>query len=815
MSNGEALTPIEEALKTYYAIEPNPTFISRLEAELLSRPHPDSRLQVESTPVSPGSWPDWLKSFYRPQWAIATLAGLLVLIVAVLALRGPQQVLAQIQQLLGYVPGIGFVDLDESRLLAAPVEVNREGITLRVEQVVAQPDQTTVVIRSEGLKPESSDGINRAVSLEYGAQLHLPDGRVMSSERQTLRRGAGIYEFPPLPAEAYRLTFALSRLPLVLPGAAPEDWQVPLELQPATGELVTDLFPRPYTPDRASNTHHDISLEVSGVAHGFEETLINLQVHWIDPDWRLSRIGFSRSPDLQDDLGHRYSEVTPSTIGQSVRYGLPPPPPPPAGSSTIQTESNVEVVQDMEDKERGPAASPAIPTGEVTLAFAPLSPSARHLTLVVVDIEFEVPVEEQFTVDLGENPQVGDTWPLDIDLQVAGFPVHISEMRLIREEFQVGGETSLRQSSLEFVIDPVPVRNNRFLTGLRLDGRSAGFSGSGSGYSLITGQMEASIDLDEGQTIPTGQIHVRVQSAAVVFEGPWMLSWQISRAKETASGVTPIILYSSPDSQTRHGVTLQTGPVTLTDRLTQLTIQAGDLPAGAAFAGAPYRPPGPGFQGWSLLDDRGRRYEWTNFVRWQPPGREREDMTNSPRYPGTLRQFTFEPVDSLARRLTLEVPAVVLLLPADDAAFEITVPEGVSLNPSLALPRRSEAWPVDIPVEAGTYHLRFTQAQLQELNGTILLTLTSAPFEGQQGVRRLVGLALASVADPAGRNVNLKTAHSDAGSRQNEAEYRAHLSFAVADPATHRIQSGRYRVELDGLLILVEGPWTLSWDLNR
>ncbi len=102
------------------------------------------------------------------RWTVGAGGLLLALAVAFLAV-GPQRVWADLQRLLGYVPGVGFVNLEETRVLTAPVTVTRDGVTLRVEEVLAAPDGTTVVISSEGLPPEDEvvDGSRdpRAMSL--------------------------------------------------------------------------------------------------------------------------------------------------------------------------------------------------------------------------------------------------------------------------------------------------------------------------------------------------------------------------------------------------------------------------------------------------------------------------------------------------------------------------------------------------------------------------------------------------------------------------------------------------------------------------
>jgi hypothetical protein len=73
--------------------------------------------------------------FKRPawQWGLVILVVLLITFLAV----GPQRVVAAMQKLFGYIPGVGMVSQDAPlRVLAEPVTVERDGITLTVSQVV-------------------------------------------------------------------------------------------------------------------------------------------------------------------------------------------------------------------------------------------------------------------------------------------------------------------------------------------------------------------------------------------------------------------------------------------------------------------------------------------------------------------------------------------------------------------------------------------------------------------------------------------------------------------------------------------------------
>ena len=273
----EHLPGIEGALSVLYsAATPDAAFVANLERQLLAKA--TVLIGQHAAGESPLCclWARWARPLGRRRWATIAF-GLLLAVAVALAAVGPQRVWAEVQRLLGYVPGVGFVDLQETRVLTAPVEVARDGVTLRVEQVLAQPGGTTVVIRIEGLPPEDQLWPHGAtVDDDFDPGLRLPDARRLPLKGCTLRLETSTLEFPPLPDDVYRVTLELPRLPLVPAGAAPEAWEVPLTLCPATGELVTELFPQPYALPDASDTHEDITLRVLEVAHSPEETVLRL-----------------------------------------------------------------------------------------------------------------------------------------------------------------------------------------------------------------------------------------------------------------------------------------------------------------------------------------------------------------------------------------------------------------------------------------------------------------------------------------------------------------------------------------------------------
>jgi hypothetical protein len=767
---------VERALEALFAAPaPEPAFVAGLEQQLAARaaalPRP------AEAPRARPSWLHWLRSLRRHRWALAG-AGLVLILAVALAVVGPRRVLAGIQDLLGYVPGVGFLDLEATRLLPAPVAVRRDGVTLRVDQVVAAQGYTKIVIRSDGLPPEDQlwPGGARQEG-DFQPLLRLTDGQRLAAGTWTLRLGGGTLEFPSLPGGVYHATLELARLPLVPAGAAPENWQVPLDLRPATGELVSALFPQPYAPAGAEDTHQDIALRVLGVAHSPEETVVRLQIQWADPDWRFPTVGYFRLPELRDELGHVYHNTIPSSSGSSI--------------TTV-------VVRIPDAGQITPTPVPAVPTHETTQAFAPVSPSAGQLTLWIDAVDFGVPADASFVVDLGADPRVGDRWPLDVDLTVAGFPVHIRGARLVQEELGQRDGT-VQRTLLQFDVDPVPDQDGRTLHGIALAGDERRFDGTTGGYDPQGRVIRTALKLADGASLPGGPTEVQVERAGVAFHGPWILTWSTPGASQ-AEGARPVPVVRRPAdvARTRQGLALRVSRAVQTDRLAAVTVELDDPPPGLVLNRV---------LGWNastrsndlyLADDRGRRYGQSDGITWRPGG-EPPSAFPGPQISPTLN---FEPLDPLARRATLHVPALELYV-TEHLAFDVTVPEGIELKPrEEPFPPSSEPWAVDVALDAGGYHLRLSQARLEGFNDTTSLALVPEGPGDRPGGPWLTGLRPTAIVAPDGRSLDLAYA-----SRFGQAG----TVFDLTDPGTGVVLPGRYHFEVEAVTVAVPGPWDLTW----
>ncbi len=104
-------------------------------------------------------------------------------LVVLLALLVLTTVVYALGRLTGYIPGVGFVQKDSLRVLAEPVSQTQDGITVSIEQVVADSERTIVIYKTEGLTIQAANsqgeggGGNPFGSVQ---QLRLPDGTICS-----------------------------------------------------------------------------------------------------------------------------------------------------------------------------------------------------------------------------------------------------------------------------------------------------------------------------------------------------------------------------------------------------------------------------------------------------------------------------------------------------------------------------------------------------------------------------------------------------------------------------------------------------------
>jgi hypothetical protein len=784
---------------------PEQVFVSDLERKLLDR-----QAALLPSTQNKGSirrlWKRFSNSLYIRKWQYAALLLLAALIIAIAAI-GPQRVVAQVERWLGYVPGIGFMDLDQARILATPVSIEREGITLKIEQVVAGPDRTIVVFSSQGLPAETNGPLSSAVDVLPKAILRLPDGSVLELTRQELNYGKGKMEFPALPANVYRINFEFDRLPLIPPGDAPEGWQVPLVLIPATGKLPAELFPKPYSPIDASAMVNDITVRILQVVQTADETALQLQVEWDKPDWEYR--GVIPLLEIRDNLGNVYRQMTSDTQVASV------------SAQEVQAIASPEATEEI-----------TIRTSEDIFQFPSVSLAAREAVLRLPAIDFSIPNGPSFTFDPGPNPQLGQTWELDAQLEVAGVPLNITGARLIQDDQTYPGDPPLY--SFEFAIN-TPTGLPREITAFYLQSDLDTYRGGG-GVTVEPGIFRDTMLFIQ---LPQQPLTITIDGLNITINGPWEIPWQIPGSGEAA----PQVVQFKPVhvAATHSGVTLLVDSALFNDKVSVVELTTLGIPDGSRLLQVLAFDPDTfdlanlsSFSNSQLYleTQQGQRIDLARDVSWQPDGEAVDD-------PGTL---VFDALPPLAERMTLHVPAVELFLPGK-AAFEIAVPDGLTFHseefsvPDLGQNNVqqetnqtrwvSDPWQVDIPIEIAGYRLHFTQAQVEQAlnsNPAYRLTLTSELLNRELDGKSLSTLHISTLTSPDGQSESLDTVNElmsvmglyyDRLLTENydPARWNAKLILDVTDSSGLKFLPGTYRIEIDGAIIWAVGPWDLSWSL--
>lgn len=172
----------------------------------------------------------------RPAWAISLV--ILCLIFIGTLVIGPQRVFAAVGRLFGYIPGVGIVKDDESfRVLAEPVSITREGITLTVTDALLTSEKTVILYTLENIPWTALSNEENVVGCSGTAELHLPDGVI-----HQIKEGGGSmtqmrFVYPAIPPDVNDLKFVLPCIMNTLPGLAPENWILPLHFIPAPPDM--------------------------------------------------------------------------------------------------------------------------------------------------------------------------------------------------------------------------------------------------------------------------------------------------------------------------------------------------------------------------------------------------------------------------------------------------------------------------------------------------------------------------------------------------------------------------------------------------
>lgn len=502
---------LEERIRAAMDVpNPNPEFVKKLHNELARGP-------VKMKP----------RFFFRPAWAVA-----FVLVLAVFAISLPS-VTAALGRIFGYIPNVGLVEnTGNLRILAEPVFVEREGITLTVQDVIIYEDHVEVIYDVQGITPDNDGtqaedkftnptafcgGVNigDTAITDGDARLRLPDGTLLE------RAGPGLYPqnafaMKPVyqanvPADVMEMTLVLKCIPWARLGAVPENWEVPIKLTSVPAEtIVGEPVIEVEQPTIEASTEASAPHATEQAA--FHSLVITMQLEKIVPMDSSTVFYFSMDMENEDPSLISIMPVRVYVLdsqGQKIQLigNFPWQPFEYRAGSLFEYTSSAK-----------PADGPLTVMVENAVAYyAPLYTDPPQAT----------PEEMSFLFDAGPNPQHGQTWELNHEFEIAGYPLKILSARAVvwddvKDPNYVDGSQGYDygyQFAVEF--DPtlkmsveMDIMSESPMCGLPI---GAPFQPESS--SLLYTQLCRDM-------YPSRQVKVTIRELSVLIENTWQSTWQ-------------------------------------------------------------------------------------------------------------------------------------------------------------------------------------------------------------------------------------------------------------------------------------------------
>ena len=441
----------------------------------------------------------------RPVLAIA------LAILALLLLTG---VAYAIGRLTGYIPGIGFVQRNSLRVLAAPVSQTRDGITVTIEQVTVDSQRTIIVYKAEGLTIAAANSKGEGGPFGSPNVLRLQDGTTVAEAPDlgyagtpeplidNIRTQGGWpsyvwrLTFPALPQQVNDVTLLIPVLQTMPPGAAPENWEISFRLQPAPANMtfapITELAPAAPQGQGATQTGVP-ALSSSASANGFTfqlDSVIELQDGFLftgNLSWNNAAFPSGKGllaeapiPTLTDTSGYPVPIEQVSLNGASDDHHAP---------WSYRTNRKAFA-------------------GPLTLSIPSIKMS---LTEPAVDFE----------TNFGTGLQVGQSWEIDRDFAVQGHVVRLLSISLgqVPDTCEGVGLNFSFQGDVPgmgaFVDDMVPAEPMVC---------SSGHGGGGGGGGPVDPTLfSASLSY---RNTPSGMHHYAISFLVPVeVQGPWQVAW--------------------------------------------------------------------------------------------------------------------------------------------------------------------------------------------------------------------------------------------------------------------------------------------------
>jgi hypothetical protein len=443
-------------------------------------------------------------------------------VIVLLALSLLTGVVYAIGRLSGYIPGVGFVEKNSLRVLAEPVSVTREGVTVSVEQVVVDSERTIIIYKTEGLTIAAANS-NGEGGGPFGSShlLRLPDGTTLEESTNYTGTPEPLLDnikteggwpnyvqrlvYPSVPSQVNELTLLIPVLQNMPAGAAAENWEITFHLKPAPADMtyapVIEFTPASQdamTSTPAAGATSTPALSNVATLNGFTLRLDNV-IELEDGYVFTGNLSWDDSA-FPSGKGTLYGEVIPVLRDAN-------------GQVIPMEEVHVDANQPFSFYEHNKPWS--YRTNRKAFA-GPLTLSISSIGIVSLPPAFD------FEIDLGPNPQIGQVWDVNRDFVVEGHTIRLQTIRLTNNS-----PTTCDTVGLEYEIKSDAADVSLTLTDVNpeppIDQVCSGGGGGGGGGPVDPTLSTGTIGY---RNIPVGVHHYSVSAfIPYVINGPWQVTW--------------------------------------------------------------------------------------------------------------------------------------------------------------------------------------------------------------------------------------------------------------------------------------------------
>ncbi|NMB54183.1 MAG: DUF4179 domain-containing protein [Leptolinea sp.] len=425
--------------------------------------------------------------FTKPAWNISMAVILVILFVAVI---GPQNVVAAFNNLLSYIPGIGFIqDENGARYLSEPIIVEKNGIKLVIDQAVTDASNTVIAYHFENL-PKNAEGEAETCFYDNN-ELLLSDGKTRLPIGGWVQGTTARVEFQPLAGTDKSASLYISQNMPEPDCTGPSEWVVDITFGPipptvtlmpvipgdqtmistATPQGQASSRPQGQTPPTDPIFHLSIDKAVA-LTDGY---LITGNITWENKDWMDARIDF-----------------------ESLRV--------------VDTNGNLLDLEPSPDEWKDDQFAYKI------IAYKPANPLTMQVSAIYVGGMGDE--STSFSFDAGEHPTIGQKWELNKEIKIAGQTIHIDSVEAVQFKPELEGQNP--DEGYAFKISGSPeFQSVDFLC------RDQGKAGNGYGQARKLDDSHTLVEEYFSEGRPVGGVHCMVNNYQFRLKGDWKFQYQL------------------------------------------------------------------------------------------------------------------------------------------------------------------------------------------------------------------------------------------------------------------------------------------------